>query len=51
MKVTVLEDAIAGVDVTPGDAARARDEMRAHGAELVAPRSLQEGGDLTAPIV
>jgi nicotinamidase/pyrazinamidase len=32
--VTVLEDAIAGVDVTPGDADRAREEMRARGAQL-----------------
>lgn len=32
LDVTVLGDAIAGVDVTPGDAARALDEMRAAGA-------------------
>jgi nicotinamidase/pyrazinamidase len=30
--VTVLDDAIAGVDVQAGDADRARDEMRAQGA-------------------
>jgi nicotinamidase/pyrazinamidase len=32
--VTVLADAIAGVDVTPGDSARAIEEMRAAGAEV-----------------
>jgi nicotinamidase/pyrazinamidase len=31
-RVTLLEDAIAGVDVAPGDSARAIDEMRRHGA-------------------
>lgn len=38
LDVTVLDDAIAGVDVTPGDADRARDEMRARGAHLRRPR-------------
>jgi nicotinamidase/pyrazinamidase len=32
LQVTVLEDAVAGVDVQPGDSARALDEMRARGA-------------------
>lgn len=32
--VTVLDDAIAGVDLKPGDADRARDEMRASGARF-----------------
>lgn len=35
LAVTVLEDAIAGVDIQPGDAARAVDEMRARGATVV----------------
>lgn len=34
LRVTVLRDAIAGVDVTPGDSARAVDEMQKHGARL-----------------
>lgn len=34
--VTVLIDAIAGVDVAPGDSARALEEMRAAGARLTA---------------
>ncbi|MBI4265401.1 MAG: bifunctional nicotinamidase/pyrazinamidase [Acidobacteria bacterium] len=34
LKVTVIGDAIKGVDVTPGDSARAIDEMRAAGAEF-----------------
>jgi len=33
-EVTVLEDAIAGVDVSPGDSARALEEMRAAGATI-----------------
>jgi nicotinamidase/pyrazinamidase len=32
LKVTLLEDAIAGVDVTPGDSLRALTEMRERGA-------------------
>jgi nicotinamidase/pyrazinamidase len=36
LQVTVLEDAIAGVDVQPGDSARALEEMRAKGAEVAA---------------
>jgi len=35
--VTVLTDAIAGVDVAPGDSARALEEMRAAGAEVTEP--------------
>jgi nicotinamidase/pyrazinamidase len=34
--VTVVEDAVRGVDVEPGDSARALDEMRAAGAEVEA---------------
>ena len=34
LRVTLLEDAVAGVDLTPGDSARALDEMRDKGAEL-----------------
>jgi nicotinamidase/pyrazinamidase len=40
LQVTVLEDAIAGVDLHPGDSARALDEMRAGGAVLA--RGFQE---------
>ena len=36
LTVTVLEDAIAGVDVQPGDSRRALDEMHAKGAAIVA---------------
>ena len=35
LTVTVVEDAIAGVDVRPGDSARAITEMRDAGAEVV----------------
>jgi nicotinamidase/pyrazinamidase len=34
-EVVVLADAIAAVDLTPGDGAKALDEMRAAGAELI----------------
>ena len=34
LEVTVLTDAIAGVEVRPGDSARAIEEMRAAGAEV-----------------
>lgn len=34
LKVTVLEDAVRGVDVQPGDSARAIAELKAAGAEL-----------------
>ena len=33
IEVTILSDAIAGVDLAPGDSARAIAEMRAAGAE------------------
>jgi len=36
VKVTVLEDAIAGVDLRPGDSARAMTEMREQGAHVAA---------------
>ncbi len=36
LDVTVLTDAIAGVDVTPGDSARALEQMRAAGAQVTA---------------
>jgi nicotinamidase/pyrazinamidase len=36
LDVTVLEDAIAGVDLTPGDSTRAVDEMRRQGAMTTA---------------
>jgi nicotinamidase/pyrazinamidase len=35
-RVTLLTDAIAGVEVQPGDSARALDEMRGAGAQLAA---------------
>lgn len=35
LTVTVLEDAVAGVDVQPGDSAQAIKEMRGAGAEVV----------------
>jgi nicotinamidase/pyrazinamidase len=38
-RVTVLEDAIAGIDVLEGDSARALSEMRERGAQLVGGRS------------
>ena len=37
LKVTVLGDAIAGVDVQPGDSTRAMEEMRRAGAEVIEP--------------
>jgi nicotinamidase/pyrazinamidase len=43
LRVTVLEDAIAGVDVTPGDSARALADMRDQGAEVA-----DRGGSLAA---
>ena len=36
-KVTLLQDAIAGVDVAPGDSGRALEEMRRHGVRLSGP--------------
>jgi nicotinamidase/pyrazinamidase len=41
--VTVLEDAIAGVDISPGDSTRALADMREKGAAVAA-----RGGSLTA---
>jgi nicotinamidase/pyrazinamidase len=37
LDVTVLADAIRGVEVEPGDSARAIEEMRVAGAEIVVP--------------
>ena len=39
-EVCVLEDAIRAVDADPGDGARALDDMRAAGAQLVRHREL-----------
>jgi nicotinamidase/pyrazinamidase len=38
--VTVVEDAIRGIDVKPGDSARAIEEMKAAGAQTVASKEL-----------
>lgn len=38
LEVTVLTDAIAGIDVNAGDSQRALDEMRAAGAEVIPAR-------------
>jgi nicotinamidase/pyrazinamidase len=43
LQVTVLDDAIAGVDVTPGDSARAREEMQSMGAAFVRSDALPWG--------
>lgn len=43
LQVVVLEDAIAGVDVTPGDSLRAIDEMKAAGASFCSVSALAEG--------
>jgi nicotinamidase/pyrazinamidase len=40
LQVVVLEDAIAGVDVAPGDSLRAIDEMRAAGASFCSVSAL-----------
>jgi nicotinamidase/pyrazinamidase len=40
LTVTVLDDAIAGVDVTPGDSDRARSEMQMRGASFLHGRPL-----------
>jgi len=37
-RVAVLPDAVTGIDLHPGDAGRALDEMRAAGAEIGTPR-------------
>jgi nicotinamidase/pyrazinamidase len=39
LKVTVLEDAVAGVDARPGDSSGALAEMREKGADVVAGTS------------
>lgn len=41
LEVTVLGDAIAGVEVQPGDSARAIAEMRAAGAEVTTSRTFR----------
>ena len=41
-RVTVVEDAIRGIDVKPGDSERAIDEMRRAGADLVRSAELLE---------
>ena len=38
--VTVVEDAIRGIEVKPGDIERAMEEMRAAGAEFVTSQEL-----------
>jgi len=45
LKVVVLEDAIAGVDVTAGDSLRAIDEMKAAGAVFCTVSALAENSD------
>lgn len=44
LQVTVLEDAIAGVDVKPGDSAAAIAEMRKAGARVETPEGLRAKG-------
>ena len=44
LQVTVLEDAIAGVDVKPGDSAAAIAEMRRSGARVEVPQGLRAQG-------
>jgi nicotinamidase/pyrazinamidase len=44
LQVTVLEDAIAGVDVQPGDSAAAIAEMRRAGARVETPERLRAQG-------
>jgi nicotinamidase/pyrazinamidase len=43
LQVVVLEDAIAGVDVTPGDSLRAIEEMKAAGASFCSVSALADG--------
>jgi nicotinamidase/pyrazinamidase len=40
--VTVIEDAVRGVDVTPGDSQRALEEMRSAGAELASSGQIRK---------
>jgi nicotinamidase/pyrazinamidase len=42
LEVVVVDDAIAGVDVQPGDSARARDDMKAAGARFAPAREIAE---------
>jgi nicotinamidase/pyrazinamidase len=44
LQVTVLEDAIAGVDLKPGDSAAAIAEMRRAGARVEIPEGLRAQG-------
>jgi nicotinamidase/pyrazinamidase len=43
--VTVVEDAIRGIDVNPGDSERALAEMRAAGADFVTSAELLAAGN------
>ncbi len=43
-EVTVLEDAVKGVDVKPGDSERAMEEIRKSGADATTLEKLQTGG-------
>jgi nicotinamidase/pyrazinamidase len=42
LRVTVIEDAIRGIDVTPGDSQRAVEEMERAGAEIVMSEELKQ---------
>jgi nicotinamidase/pyrazinamidase len=44
LNVTVLEDAVAGVDVETGDSDRAIAQMRRRGARMAAGGPLEDGG-------
>jgi nicotinamidase/pyrazinamidase len=48
-EVTVVEDAIRGIDVKPGDSERAIEEMRRAGAELVTSAALLERSPAQRP--
>ena len=39
--VTVVEDAVRGVDLTPGDSERALDEMEAAGAKVASSEEVR----------
>jgi nicotinamidase/pyrazinamidase len=47
LTVTILTDAVAGVDVAPGDSDRALTELGSAGARLATVDELQVGGDVT----
>ena len=47
--VTVVEDAIRGIDVEPGDSDRALEEMRRAGAEFTTSEELIETGRRPQP--